>query len=71
MVLTGEPGCGKSAAVCNWIQRNRVKQITQQILIYHFIGCAKGSIGKNKFKRQKLASNDNSLDRLLNKTVAN
>lgn len=43
--MTGVPGSGKSALLCNLV--SRLKQDSTYALVYHFIGFAEGSAGKD------------------------
>ena len=42
MLITGDPGTGKSALLSTWIKRKR-KHCPSTHFIHHFVGCAKGS----------------------------
>ena len=39
-VITGSPGCGKSALLANWVKRRRQSQHRDEFLFQHFVGCS-------------------------------
>ena len=43
VLVTGDPGSGKSALLCNLVAR--LKQDKSYAVVYHFIGFAEGSTG--------------------------
>ncbi|KAJ1456007.1 hypothetical protein M885DRAFT_518398 [Pelagophyceae sp. CCMP2097] len=40
LVITGAPGCGKSALLANWAQRRRATKHRDEFLFCHFVGCS-------------------------------
>eukprot|EP00630_Chrysocystis_fragilis_P003877 CAMPEP_0197391526 /NCGR_PEP_ID=MMETSP1165-20131217/3155_1 /TAXON_ID=284809 /ORGANISM="Chrysocystis fragilis, Strain CCMP3189" /LENGTH=1276 /DNA_ID=CAMNT_0042917115 /DNA_START=42 /DNA_END=3872 /DNA_ORIENTATION=- len=39
-VITGSPGCGKSALLANWVNRRRQLKHRDEFLFQHFVGCS-------------------------------
>ena len=45
MLITGPPGCGKSALTANWICEQKNKK-PQDISVYYYVGCTRESCGE-------------------------
>eukprot|EP00727_Mastigamoeba_balamuthi_P008715 m51a1_g4466 hypothetical protein (1454) ;mRNA; f:212409-226250 len=39
LVVVGEPGCGKSALIANWIERHR-EHHPENVVVEHYVGCS-------------------------------
>jgi ABC-type molybdenum transport system ATPase subunit/photorepair protein PhrA len=47
-VITGPAESGKSSLLCNWIKQLRSDSVNSDLcVIYHFVGAAEESTGKN------------------------
>lgn len=51
LVITGEHGIGKSALICNWLQK-QISLHSTKTWMYHFIGCTAESRYPNDFMRR-------------------